>query len=403
MGSFHKYYTGERIAPCLTIFIGGNHEASNYLREMHFGGWVCPNIYYLGSSNVIEVKKGKTTFKLGGNSGIFNNSDFYISKLENFPFEQDQLHSVYHIKQFDLYKLCMYEGDVTMFLSHDWPLNIEKHGNTNDLIRRKKHFEADIVEGKFGSISHLHLLNKLQPNFWFAGHMHVKFEAQVNHQSKKQTKFLALDKCLPGREFLSFFTYTKEGLDVYNEFASNNEPVELYYDPEWLAIMKTTYNLQLIWDKMPKLFECNYAQKELKLIRWEKYQQMLQAKQEVLNKYKNQRIKIPNNFQITATPHHKNDHTNRLTFPNKVIMNNQMSDYLKLIGETGLELNGFLFYDPQQPRKQEQSSQFQVINRIESQQNKKKVKQEILNQLEQSQNQQKKDGNLSAQDFPFLQ
>lgn len=55
----------------------------------------------------------------------------------------------------------MYEGDVTMFLSHDWPLNIEKHGNTNDLIRRKKHFEADIVEGKFGSISHLHLLNKL--------------------------------------------------------------------------------------------------------------------------------------------------------------------------------------------------------------------------------------------------
>lgn len=35
MGSFYKYYTGEKIAPCITIFIGGNHEASNYLREMY--------------------------------------------------------------------------------------------------------------------------------------------------------------------------------------------------------------------------------------------------------------------------------------------------------------------------------------------------------------------------------
>lgn len=34
MGTFYKYYEGKEAAPCLTIFIGGNHEASNYLREM---------------------------------------------------------------------------------------------------------------------------------------------------------------------------------------------------------------------------------------------------------------------------------------------------------------------------------------------------------------------------------
>ena len=27
MNDFHKYYSGELIAPYLTIFIGGNHEA----------------------------------------------------------------------------------------------------------------------------------------------------------------------------------------------------------------------------------------------------------------------------------------------------------------------------------------------------------------------------------------
>src|SRR3989338_11478542 len=31
MGTFHKYYSGEKTAPWPTVFIGGNHEASNAL------------------------------------------------------------------------------------------------------------------------------------------------------------------------------------------------------------------------------------------------------------------------------------------------------------------------------------------------------------------------------------
>jgi lariat debranching enzyme len=34
MNSFWKYYSGEAVAPYPTIFIGGNHEASNYLWEL---------------------------------------------------------------------------------------------------------------------------------------------------------------------------------------------------------------------------------------------------------------------------------------------------------------------------------------------------------------------------------
>ena len=32
MGTFWKYYSGQKKAPVLTIFIGGNHEASNFLQ-----------------------------------------------------------------------------------------------------------------------------------------------------------------------------------------------------------------------------------------------------------------------------------------------------------------------------------------------------------------------------------
>ena len=68
MGDFNKYYKGIIQAPYLTIFIGGNHEASNYLEQNYYGGWVAPNLYYLGRSGLINVKG----IRIGGISGIFN-------------------------------------------------------------------------------------------------------------------------------------------------------------------------------------------------------------------------------------------------------------------------------------------------------------------------------------------
>lgn len=76
MGTFYKYYTGEKVAPCLTIVIGGNHEASSHLRELYFGGWLAPRIYFLGYSGCITVKKGDMSLKVGGISGIYSQPSF---------------------------------------------------------------------------------------------------------------------------------------------------------------------------------------------------------------------------------------------------------------------------------------------------------------------------------------
>lgn len=58
IGSFYQYYTGEKVAPYLTLVVGGNHEASNHFRELYFGGWIAQNMYYFGSSGSVIVKKG---------------------------------------------------------------------------------------------------------------------------------------------------------------------------------------------------------------------------------------------------------------------------------------------------------------------------------------------------------
>ncbi|KAJ1938598.1 lariat debranching enzyme, partial [Kickxella alabastrina] len=36
LGGFYRYYTGERVAPIPTIFVGGNHEAGNHMRELYY-------------------------------------------------------------------------------------------------------------------------------------------------------------------------------------------------------------------------------------------------------------------------------------------------------------------------------------------------------------------------------
>lgn len=52
--------------------VGGNHEAMNYLWELYYGGWVAPNIYYLGHAGVVKFGG----IRIGGMSGIFNGGHY---------------------------------------------------------------------------------------------------------------------------------------------------------------------------------------------------------------------------------------------------------------------------------------------------------------------------------------
>lgn len=70
--------------------------------------------------------------------------------------------------------------------------------------------------------------------YWFAAHLHVKFAALVGHEDGGQTRFLALDKCLPRRGFLQLLD-----IDVPEERAGG----WLSYDPAWLAVLRSTDGL----------------------------------------------------------------------------------------------------------------------------------------------------------------
>ncbi|KAK2754841.1 hypothetical protein FQN54_006734 [Arachnomyces sp. PD_36] len=177
IGDFHEYYSGARAAPYLTIFVGGNHEASNHLFELYYGGWVAPNIYYMGAANIIRCGP----LRIAGLSGIWKGYDYRKPHYERLPYNRDDVGSLYHVRELDVRKLLQIQTQVDVGISHDWPRAIENHGDSNTLFRNKKGFKLDSESGKLGSLAAKYALDRLRPSYWLSAHLHVKFTATAEH------------------------------------------------------------------------------------------------------------------------------------------------------------------------------------------------------------------------------
>ncbi|KXS19892.1 DBR1-domain-containing protein [Gonapodya prolifera JEL478] len=351
MGGFYKYYSGELRAPIPTIFIGGNHEASNYLWELYHGGWVAPNIYFLGFAGVVNFGG----IRIGGVSGIFKQNHFNLGHFERQPYGESDQRSIYHVRKYNVFRLMQIQSSLDIFLSHDWPRGMSGFGNTKRLVTRRPFFAEEVRTNTLGSPPAEALLKKLRPSYWFSAHLHVKYAAlyphheaadtlsaetlvttqasatnpdaidigldedddddvrsdkeeeatvkaqasdtqgalgsstsvpdvDVSNPAVKVTRFLALDKCLPGRDFLQV-------IDVPSD---NNLPKDFYYDEEWLAIMRSCNEyLSLSRDQKPLPDDSTIRKRVAEEKTW--VEANVGSRQDGL--------RIPRNFQPTAAPY----------------------------------------------------------------------------------------------------
>jgi len=183
IGDFHEYYSGTRRAPYLTLFVGGNHEASNHLFELYYGGWVAPNIYYLGAASVVCIGP----LRIAGLSGIWKGYNYNKPHHERLPCNQDEIKSIYHVREMDVRKLLQIRTQVDIGISHDWPRGVEWSGDWEGLFAKKDLFEADARAGTLGSSAAKYVMDRLRPPHWFAAHLHCKFSAIVNHGGAAQS------------------------------------------------------------------------------------------------------------------------------------------------------------------------------------------------------------------------
>lgn len=267
LGDFHEYFSTDpstppkRTAPYLTVFVGGNHENSDWLAEESYGGFLAPNIYYLGHSGVITVDD---CVNIAGLSGIFKGMD-YQRPYPSRPYAANDgcKRSAYHVRKIEVEKLNMFfntyelEGSssplrIHFFVSHDWPSGITKYGNEQQLLRYKPFFAEDIAHGALGNPYTMPLLRKSQPEYWVAAHLHCSFTAKVPHLSATSsqtsisqsisTSFIALDKCCKVSGFLDFIDLNVKKRKVATDLSNNPlEQGRIRRHPRWVRILKATH------------------------------------------------------------------------------------------------------------------------------------------------------------------
>lgn len=355
-GDFPAYYRGEKRAPVTTVFIGGNHEASNYLQELPLGGWVAPNIFYLGHAGALRVgvsehgehggsgggaavatcrrrrpqprrrshaagarsvaeqrdersERAPREFVIAGLSGIYKQHDYEKTRDECVPYTDASLRSAYHVRRQDVCALEWFLRDardarrrgttaaVDVFLSHDWPAGIVHYGDVRRLLRHKPYLAADIESGRLGSPPSMQLLMRAaRPRYWFAAHMHCRFDACVPRRGAERAcaaacrggdaprrcaddvvddgdeddaaamaagpadtevrsrdgavKFIALDKVVPGRPFLTFTNLfdgespVSDDDDDDDDGAVSPSIQYLALDANWLRAVQRLYGVR---------------------------------------------------------------------------------------------------------------------------------------------------------------
>jgi len=149
---------------------------------------------------------------------------------------------------------------------------------------------------------------------------------------------------LPKRDFIQVLKINQEeeGQEEIN-IETDSEPVELFYDLEWLAVQKLLLSKSPIQEYETRFFNQSGGEIDWKV---EDYNdiiaKVIQQKDIIRNKLPD--LKIPLKFQKTTDPYDpKNPH--HFVIRDKLSLNNQTEAYLKMLEIDITLFNNFLYYD----------------------------------------------------------
>ncbi|KAJ2669942.1 lariat debranching enzyme [Coemansia sp. RSA 1085] len=292
IGGFYRYYSGEKTAPVPTIFIDGNHEAGNHSREIYYGGWVAKNIYFLGNSGVVKFG-GLRIGGISGIFKDFDYHKGYYELPPFRGHSRSSMHHVRSYEAFKMLQIrwpldIMISHDWPQYIERYGDTEgllkkkpfFKKEVDCGDLGSPVNAMLLERLRPAWWLSAHLHVRftakvdanESIFPEGWAGVAPRSTDTAEANPANTDEiaisddefafsepsngtqvaapdaknstamptkadnvcrgpTQFLALDKCLPRRQFL-------EIIEVEAPDNAADKELKLEYDPEWLAILR---------------------------------------------------------------------------------------------------------------------------------------------------------------------
>ena len=187
LGDFPAYHRGERRFPATVLFIGGNHEAYNWLDQMPAGGPVGPDCQYIGRVGVVE----RFGLRIGGLTGIYS-AEAFVSGRQSVDYDNPRVIENRRRKKRSTYyerrevETLAASGPIDVLVTHEWPEGLARLATPGT------------TDGRPGAgIGVLRaLLQTLKPRWLFCGHMHWSFSGEIHWPDGKSTTFACLGHIL---------------------------------------------------------------------------------------------------------------------------------------------------------------------------------------------------------------
>ena len=186
-GDFPDYYHDRKKFPAEVIFIGGNHEAYNWLDTKREGGNLNADCYYMGRWGLIE----RCGLRIAGLSGIFS-PKWYKVEPEVVDYKDLAVLSSYKIKKKATYftktdvRALSGIDAVDLMMLHDWPSDLPR------LIRTGS--EDGKARNGVGNKPSRLLLENLKPRWLFCGHMHQYYRGDIHWSPKRISTVVCLNQ-----------------------------------------------------------------------------------------------------------------------------------------------------------------------------------------------------------------
>ena len=156
LSDIKDYFRNFKEAPFLTFFIGGNHEAWSVLAKNHDGFFLCPNVYFMGRSSIVNFKG----VKIGGLTGVFERG-YYKTPLSETP---DYSWKYYRREAVEKLR----GSSIDILLLHDWVWPLSKIDITSEENIAEDMRQSEVISPTYS------LIEQAQPKHVFMGHLHSR-------------------------------------------------------------------------------------------------------------------------------------------------------------------------------------------------------------------------------------